>query len=135
MIYSAMLWVAATTLPDTPVLGGAGGAAAPPVWTTNYIIAFLLLNSVALLVDAFSCILALRRIIRGRGPSGFPLVTLLWSAYMTLRVAPFPLTVRSAMFGAAVLTHGLLVFGIPRLALWMHSAVSEGRGAGKFPEG
>ncbi len=83
----------------------------------GYVVVFLVLCSVPILIDLFFGVLVLMRDVRGRGPSSVPLLTLFLYGglifWPSQHVAPLSLGARFLMFGAAIVVHFLLQFGIP----------------------
>lgn len=67
---------------------------------------------IPLSVDLFSCLLGVRKAVRGTGSSGIPALTLPLYAVAAFGVFDRTWTIAAAI-GAALVAHGLLVAGIP----------------------
>jgi hypothetical protein len=68
---------------------------------------------VPLLIDVTSCVLAIRKQQRGRGPSGFPIVTLGLYALVVFGAGSLTLLQRLSLMLGCVAVHVLLVFAVP----------------------
>ena len=77
------------------------------------LVTFLWLNGVFILYDVFSCVLAIRSQVRGRGFSPVPIITLFGYAWVAIKVPDFSVMAKMLMFGLGVLIHALLQFAIP----------------------
>ena len=77
------------------------------------IIKMLIGFSFPLLIDFFTCFLSLRRIQKGTGPSGLPVVTLFIYGIFIFNAKFLDLYVRILVFFLCILVHVFIVFLIP----------------------
>ena len=75
----------------------------------------LVIFSLPLLIDLFTCFLAIRRNHKGSGPSGLPGVTLVLYGLIILNLNAVNLFEKVYLFGGVAGVHFLLVFVIPTM--------------------